>query len=208
MYMSHVTRLVITSPVSSSTSSSSHLSSHYRHVCQCQLPRMPGGSQGSLMSVSSRDVTSTFLYQANHWSQTNINLVKPFAKRQQHKQFCTSKTLFENVFSFTQFYTMFDQYYLNSFLIVYTHLFSVQCVHKNGRCVNECNFYEPGGVVSLPTCHIMSTWKIKIPSKRSEQNTSVVLKLHRSYPWNSKQTIIFMMTKGSKDRMSQLGIKN
>ena len=127
MYMSHVTRLVITSPVSSSTSSSSHLSSHYRHVCQCQLPRMPGGSQGSLMSVSSRDVTSTFLYQANHWSQTNINLVKPFAKRQQHKQFCTSKTLFENVFSLTQFYTMFDQYYLNSLAsyLLICFLFSV-----------------------------------------------------------------------------------
>ena len=131
MYMSHVTRLVITSPVSSSTSSSSHLSSHYRHVCQCQLPRMPGGSQGSLMSVSSRDVTSTFPYQANHWSQTNINLVKPFAKRQQHKQFCTSKTLFENVFSFTQFYTMFDQsrvmIFEGRFLIISNKVFMRQC---------------------------------------------------------------------------------
>ena len=37
------------------------------------------GSWG-LMSVASRDVTKTFLYQANHWSQTNSNLVKTIYK--------------------------------------------------------------------------------------------------------------------------------
>ena len=120
------------------------------------------------MSDASHDITKTFLYQANHWSQTKYNIVKTVYK---------TSTNYLYLYKLKDTFCLMTLHYIDS--PVANSYFPILSLNWDltQACKNPTNSYVfcfaskvsstsvkmMHGVVSHPTCHIMSSRKLKIP---------------------------------------------